>query len=126
MSKFVKIRTELRDLRLIQRALDDVKVGYKTGGTFSHSFSGRNEQAALLVNAPGANFGLREVDGRFEVMADDMQTPRIKALLEQVTQRYAYHKVLADAALAGFDLVEESTGADKVIRLTVRRWSEGE
>lgn len=126
MSKFVKIRTELRDLQLVQRALDDVKVGYTSGGTFSHSFSGRNEQVALLVNAPGAHFGLCDVGGRLELMADNAQMARIKPLLEQVTQRYAYHKVLADAALAGFELVEESTGADKVIRLTVRRWSEGE
>ena len=126
MSKFVKIRTELRDLNLVRRALDELKLSYEADAIYVHGFSRVREPAALVIKAPGAYFGLREVDGRFEIMADDMQTARIKPLLAQLTQRYAYHKVLADAALAGFDLVEEKTGADKVIRLTVRRWSEGE
>jgi hypothetical protein len=125
MSKFVKIRTELRDRALIKRALEDLKLTYREDALFVHSFSNTREQAALLVNAPGAAFGLRERDGLHELMADDMQMARIKPLLQQVTQRYAYHKVLADAALAGFDLVEETVGKDRVIRLTVRRWSEG-
>lgn len=126
MSKFVKIRTELRDLDLVRRALDDLKLAYEADATWVHAFSKVREPAALVVKAPGAHFGLRAVEDRFEVLADDMQTARIKPLLAQLMQRYAYHKVLADAALAGFDLVEEQTGADKVIRLTVRRWSQGQ
>jgi hypothetical protein len=43
--------------------------------------------------------------------------------LQQVQQRYAYHKVLAEVEQAGFALVEEQTGKDHVIRMTVRRWS---
>ncbi|MCB0082883.1 MAG: DUF1257 domain-containing protein, partial [Caldilineaceae bacterium] len=43
--------------------------------------------------------------------------------LDQIQQRYAYHKVLAEVEQAGFSLVEEKTGADNVIRLTVRRWN---
>lgn len=125
MSKFVKIHTELREFSLIKRALDDLKLSYSEDATYKHPFSRQTEKAALLVTIPHATFGLRESDGRYEVMADDMHMGAIRPVLNQVTQRYAYHKVLADAALAGFDLVEEQTGADKVIRMTVRRWSGG-
>jgi len=125
MSKFVKIRTELRDLALIKRALDDLRLEWKPNVEYVHRYSGKREQAAVLVNAPGVHFGLREQDGRYEVMADDMYLRALNATLAQVTQRYAYHKVLADAALAGFELVEENVGRDQVIRLTVRRWSGG-
>ncbi len=39
MSKFVKVRTELRDLSLIKRALDDLKLIDKShlGGTIARS-----------------------------------------------------------------------------------------
>jgi hypothetical protein len=47
----------------------------------------------------------------------------IRKELGQIQQRYAYHAVLQATAEAGFELVEENQGNDKVIRMTVRRWS---
>jgi hypothetical protein len=40
-----------------------------------------------------------------------------------VQQRYAYQVVREEAERAGFQLVEETEGRDKAIRLTVRRWA---
>jgi hypothetical protein len=36
MSKFVKVKTELRDLTLIKRALDDLKISYEENAIFSN------------------------------------------------------------------------------------------
>ena len=58
-----------------------------------------------------------------EVVGDDMGMRGIKNTLQAVQQRYAYHTVLEQTNAAGFELVEERTGRDNVIRLTVRRWS---
>ena len=66
---------------------------------------------------------MRATPSIYEAAGDDMQMKGIRATLEKVQQRYAYHTVLTEAAKAGFDLVEEETGRDNVIRLTVRRWS---
>jgi hypothetical protein len=57
------------------------------------------------------------------VLADDMQMATVRSVMNQVQQRYAYHMVVAESQKAGFDLVEEQTGRDQVIRLTLRRWS---
>jgi len=57
------------------------------------------------------------------VIGDDMQMVQIRKTVGQVQQRYAYRKVLAETAKAGFELVDENTGRDQVIRLTVRRWA---
>ena len=57
------------------------------------------------------------------MIGDDMQMATIRKTMDQVQQRYAYHKVLDETAKAGFSLVEEKVGNDQVIRLTVRRWS---
>ena len=124
MSKFVKVRTELRDLSLIKRALDDLKLTYSENERYTHVWSGHKETAPVVIKDKRAVFALRSTeDGAYEAAGDDMQMGQIKGTLQQIQQRYAYHKVLAEVEQAGFALVEESTGKDHVIRMTVRRWS---
>ena len=124
MSKFVRVRTQLRDLALIKLALDDVGVQYRENAQYVHRWSGFTGQAPLLISQRGLSFGLREgQDGQYEVMGDDMQMKAIRQVMDQVQQRYAYRQVLAETAKAGFALVEETVGDDDVIRLTVRRWA---
>lgn len=124
MSKFVKVRTELRDLVLIKQSLDDLKLAYAENERFTHIWSGYSQQAPLVVKEKGAKFALRTNDeGVYEAVGDDMQMAQIRSTLQQVQQRYAYHKVLGEVEQAGFTLVEERTGKDHVIRMTVRRWS---
>lgn len=124
MSKFVKVRTELRDLNMIKRALDDLKLEWKENARYTHAYSAHTEVAPLVVKTGHAQFALRATpEGIYEAAGDDMQMKNIRAALEKVQQRYAYHMVVAEAAKAGFELVEEETGRDNVIRMTVRRWS---
>ena len=124
MSKFVKVKTELRDLSMIKRSLDDLKLSYTENSVWKHLFSAFSGKVDLVVNTPRGSFGLRKNEQEvYEVLADDMQLRPIKETLQKVQQRYAYHKVIAETAKAGFDLVEEKVGADQVIRLTVRRWN---
>jgi hypothetical protein len=124
MSKFVKVKTQLRDLNLIKHALDDLKLNYSENANFVHAWSGFRGTVPLVVKVNHAQFGLRGTDsGDYEVIGDDMQMNVIRKELNQLQQRYAYHAVRQATSEAGFELVEESVGKDQVIRLTVRRWS---
>lgn len=124
MSKFVRVQTALRDFTLIKRSLEDLKIGYQENAQFVHVWSGFKGKVPLLIKQKPAQFALRQQpDESYEVIGDDMQMAAIRKTMEQVQQRYAYHKVLTETAKAGFDLVEEKVGQDQVIRLTVRRWS---
>jgi len=124
MSKFVKVKTQLRDLSLIKHALNDLKLAYQENTNFVHTWSGFRGEVPLVVKVNHAQFGLRETQsGEYEVIGDDMQMAVIRKELDQIQQRYAYHAVLQATAEAGFELVEEKQGNDKVIRMTVRRWS---
>jgi hypothetical protein len=124
MSKFVRVQTALRDFTLIKRSLEDLKIGYQENAQFVHVWSGFKGKVPLLIKQKQAQFALRQQpDESYEVIGDDMQMAAIRKTMEQVQQRYAYHKVLTETAKAGFDLVEEKVGQDQVIRLTVRRWS---
>ena len=123
MSKFVQVNTQLRDVAMIKLALDDLKLRYTENSTYTHRWSGTSHAVPLAVQDGSLSFGLRETsDGRYEVVGDDMQMRRIQPAINRISQRYAYHMVLAETRSAGFDLVEESVGKDDVIRMTVRRW----
>ncbi len=125
MSKFVKVQTQLRELPYIKRALDDLQLSYAENRPYRHVWSGFAGSVPLLVQHPRATFAFRPTaDGVYEVVGDDMQMAQIRPLLDQVQQRYAYHKVLAEVEEAGFALVDEQVGRDQVIRLTVRRWAQ--
>lgn len=123
MSKFVKVRTELRDLACIKAALGDLKLAYRENAEYHHRWSGYRGSVPLLIEDGAVAFGFRLTDeGVYEVVGDDMQMAAIRRTLTPLQQRYAYHKVLAEVERAGFSLVEEQTGRDRVIRMTVRRW----
>lgn len=123
MSKFVKVNTELRDLNLIKRALDDLNMPYQENATFTHTWSRFSGRVPLVVRHNHVTFGLRESgEEKYEVIGDDMQLRQIRGHLDRIQQRYAYHKVLAETEKAGFTLVEEQTDRGNVVRLTVRRW----
>lgn len=124
MSKFVKVQTELRELALIKRALDDLNLAYAENEKYTHRWSGFSGAMPLVVKQPGAFFAFREGEnGVYEAVGDDMQINSIRTTVQKVQQRYAYHKVLHEVEGAGFSLVEENVGRDNVIRMTVRRWS---
>lgn len=124
MSKFVRVKTELHELGLIKRALDDLKLEYRENQRYTHIWSGFAGEAPLVVQAKGAKFAFRPTEsGAYEAIGDDMQMATIRTQLDAIQQRYAYHKVLKEVEAAGFALVEEQTGRDRVIRMTVRRWA---
>lgn len=124
MSKFVKVKTQLRDLNLIKNALNDLKLNFQENANFVHTWSGFRGEVPLIVKVNHAQFGIREsATGDYEIIGDDMQMKVIQKELNQIQQRYAYHAVRKMTADAGFELVEEEVGRDQVIRLTVRRWS---
>lgn len=124
MSQFVKVRTQLRDLEVVKHALDDLGVQYEADKTFTHMWSGTRKKADLVIQTGGGSFALVGNDeGVLEAQGDNAVLRRQRKLLDQISQRYAYHKVLGEATKAGFSLVEETRGADQVIRLVVRRWA---
>jgi hypothetical protein len=124
MSKFVKVKTQLRDVALVKQALDDLQIHYEENQQYTHFFSKQRATVPILISSGSGQFGLSEDDdGVLEMVGDDMQMPRMRSLMARIQQRYAYCKVLAETESAGFTLVEETVGDDNVIRMTVRRWS---
>lgn len=129
MSHFTRVKTQITDVEVLKRALSDLSYTYQEK-TLVRGYQGKKEQAEVVVQPGGAyDIGFKqERDGAFHVVADWWGVEREaklreKAFLEPVMQRYAYHKVVAEMAKQGFQVVQETVAADKTVKLTVRRWS---
>lgn len=129
MSHFTRVSTQITDVGMLKRALTDLKYNFAEH-TLVRGYQGKNEQAELVVQ-PGGSYDIgfvRNPDGNFHIVADwwgvekDAKL-RERTFLEPVMQRYAYHKVVDEVAKQGFQVVQETTGTDQTMKLTVRRWA---
>ena len=123
MSHFTRVRTQLRDLGTVQRALED--LGFEVEGPgVVRGYMGQQDQADLVVRT-GSDYdlGFRR-EGSNVLMVADFWGLRIdrEAFLNRLTQRYAYLTVLDQAQTQGWESVTEEVQEDGSIRLVMQRW----
>ncbi|NJN21062.1 MAG: DUF1257 domain-containing protein [Leptolyngbya sp. RL_3_1] len=129
MSHFSQIRTKIRDLTALQTALSDLGTDWKTGPSPVRGYQGNTETAAVVVeqsNGYDIGFKLNPQTQEYELVADLQywqQPLSVDGFLNQVSQRYALHTVMAATSQQGFQVAEQQTTADGAIRLVVQRWS---
>ncbi|MDB5097235.1 MAG: hypothetical protein JWM80_1656 [Cyanobacteria bacterium RYN_339] len=129
MSHFTRVKTQITDREMLVKALADLKYSVSENATV-RGYQGDKLQAEVVVR-PGGGYDIgfeRGKDGSYQVVADwwgveNEAKLSTKAFVEPVTQRYAYHKVVAEVAKQGFQVVQEQSGADQTLKVTVRRWS---
>lgn len=123
MSHFTRVRTQLRDMDTVRRALED--LGFEVeDGTAVRGYMGQREQADLVVQTGSDyNLGFRREGQNILLVADfwGLRMDR-EAFLNRVTQRYAYLTVLEQAGTQGWQSVEEEVQEDGSIRLVMQRW----
>ena len=71
--------------------------------------------------------GVKQTANGFELVADWWGVEATRGVTEQefvnqVQQRYAYHKVVKEVKKRGFTLDMEEVKQDNTIQLTVRKW----
>ncbi len=120
MSRYVTVRTQLRDMELLRQTLKCMGCATQDQGRL---LAGR--KADLVVQTPAGPLGFAQGDAE-EIgligMEELVRSAPATQFLNQVTQQYARRKVIADAERAGYRLVEETVDADNSIRLVVRKW----
>ena len=125
MSHFTRIKTKLRNLVLLERALRDLGYEPTAGNVRVRGWHGESRRADLVV--PMANhydFGFRLVGDELVMMADEWGfRDNLTEILGQITQRYAYHVCREQAEAQGFQVVGTETQADGSIRLVVQRYT---
>lgn len=123
MSHFTRVRTQLRDMDTVRRALED--IGFEVeDSTTVRGYNGQRERADIVVRTGGEfNFGFRR-EGQNILMVADFWGLRIdrEAFLNRLSQRYAYLTVLEQAQKQGWQNVTEEVQEDGSIRLVMQRW----
>ncbi|HOA23390.1 MAG TPA: DUF1257 domain-containing protein [Aggregatilineales bacterium] len=123
MSHFTRVRTQLRDLDTVRRALEDLGFEVVENAPV-RGYNGQQERADLVVQTGSEyNLGFRR-EGQNVVMVADFWGLRIdrEGFLNRVTQRYAYLTVLDQAQKQGWQSVAEEVQEDGSIRLVMQRW----
>ncbi len=130
MSHFTTVETKIKDLVCLKAALKD--LGYEFAeaeqGVTVKGYLGQTETAELSIHASKTyDVGVKATANGYEFVADwwGVETTRgltQEAFVREVTQRYAYHKVLSEVAKQGYTIETDEVSEDKTISITVRKW----
>ena len=125
MSHFTHLQTQMTDLELVKKALDDLGFAYEVGAVRIRGYREQETPALVKIETgvPGYDIGLRPAGRQLELIADWHGLKRLQneRFAERLLQRYAYHATCEKLRQQGFELVSEQHSAEDDIRLVLRR-----
>ncbi len=122
MSKFVSLKTSLTERIYLVSALKDLNCEILKTKKIK-TLLNRVYDVDIAVKTPFGIVGfIKNKKDTFELVGDDMILKKNSKFIEQLTQKYAYGKVIAEAKKAGFQLVKETTDDKQAMRLVLRKW----
>ncbi|HEY9850262.1 MAG TPA: DUF1257 domain-containing protein [Leptolyngbyaceae cyanobacterium] len=136
MSHFTAIKTEIRDVKALVKALEDlgfqdkIEVREEAQGLYGFQGDLRPETAEVIIRrkylgAASNDIGFKkQEDGTYEAVISsyDRAYNYSQHWINQLTQRYGYHLLMAVAPEQGFTIEEQEILEDGTIRLVVGRW----
>ena len=128
MSHFSTVKTELRQLEPLVKALSDLGFTPQQGSHSVRGYQGQTVTAEVAVAMEvGGDLGFRwnSGTGSYELVTDlDLwkQNIPVERFLAQLTQRYALNTVLAATQSEGFEVTEQTRTVEGAIELVVTRW----
>ncbi len=123
MSHFTRVKTQLTDIQMVKRALED--LGHTVASGTVHGYGGQETKADITVRLDDrVDVGFRQ-DGKTVSMVGDFWGSYAKPdeFLKKVAQRYAYLTVIEQTTQQGWQKVTEETQADGSVRLVLQRWA---
>ena len=130
MSHFSTVETKMNDLECLLQAIDDLGYEYIQAeeGVNVRGYNQQLEKADISIKVSGKyDVGIKVGVNGVELLADWWGVEATRGVTEQqfvnqLQQRYAYHKVLKEVKKKGYTLDMEEVKQDNVISLTVRKW----
>ena len=125
MSHFTRIKTQMAQQEYLLMALKDLDLQYEQGNLDVRGFGGQRTPVQIKVATKnhGYDIGFRKTGEAYEMVADwwGIRGVNRESLLQQLTQRYAYHTARAKLEAQGFTLVTEEKQKDGQVHLVLRR-----
>ena len=134
MSHFTSVKTKIKSLTSLERALEDLGYTYSRAEEEQlvtvKGYQGETTDAVISIHASKTyDIGVKVgADGTCEFIADWWGVESTRGVEEEefvkkLTQRYSYHKVIEEVRKQGYTLESEEVGEDETIQLRVRTWS---
>ncbi len=126
MSHFSQVKTQIRSLEPLQKALTDLGVNWKSGASPMRGHQGATTEAEVVIEQEnGYDIGFQWNGSEYALVSDMQfwQQPwTVESFLQKVTQRYAIATVMGASAEQGFALSEQQVREDGSVRLVLQRW----
>ncbi|PIQ28369.1 hypothetical protein COW36_03940 [bacterium (Candidatus Blackallbacteria) CG17_big_fil_post_rev_8_21_14_2_50_48_46] len=131
MSHFTSVQTRIMDLECLELSLNqlDYKVIHKAR---MRGWQNQQKEVSLVAQFKNScpydiGFVKNQKTGAYAIEADwwaihEHLGLEEEFLVHQISQSYAYHKVVKEVKQRGFVIAQEKKDADQSIRLLVRKW----
>ncbi|MCA9517532.1 MAG: DUF1257 domain-containing protein [Myxococcales bacterium] len=134
MSHFTSVKTKIRDLACLVRALKDLSFEFTVAEEHEkvrvRGYQGQTTDCELSIHASKTyDIGVKlTADGTYEFVADwwGVETTRgvtEQDFIKQLTRRYSYHKVMEEIKKKGYTVESEEETENEQIQVRVRTWS---
>jgi hypothetical protein len=133
VSHFTTVKTKIKDLVCLVRAIED--LGYTFTKAEEHQqvkvkgYQGQTTDAVLAIHASKTyDIGVKlTAVGTCEFVADWWGVDTTRGVSEdefikKLTQRYSYHKVMEEIRKKGYQIESQETKEDQTIQVRVRTW----
>lgn len=126
MSKFVTIKTEVKDREILEQTLTDLNYQFEKGQnlTVRGFMKERSDVGAeIVVRRETTGFlgdvGFARNGERYDVLCDNMDANKF---MPKFKQQYSRNKVVKEATLKGYRIASEEKQADGSVRVVMSRY----
>ena len=125
MSHFTTIKTEIRDLNMLKKALNSLSYKEIKENDIVRGYMGNKQNADLVIkNTNGYDIGFVNEAGVYNIVADFWGVKLNQdEFTNKVVQRYSYEIIKDQSAIQGFSISEESVQKDGTIKIVVQKWT---
>ena len=128
MSHFSTIKTQLKEVKPLIQALNNLGYNINKEEKFIKGYRGKFTAVDISMNLPGdTNVGFKwdTNSNSYELVTDidlwKFEIP-IERFISKVTQMYAYQTIISKSKEEGYQLVEEKNKNDGSIELVLTKW----
>jgi len=130
MSHFSRIKTKVRDRKLLTDCLMDMGYQVREGGTIQ-GYQGRQNVDLAASSGRGYEIGfVADEEGCLDMVADwwgvrekDRRAmEKVNERITKIQKEYAIRNVIEQTKNQGFSVVEQNEESDGSVRIVVRRW----
>ena len=128
MSHFSTIKTQLKEVKPLIQALNNLGYNVNQEEKFIKGFRGKFTAVDISMSLPGdTNVGFKwdTNSNTYELVTDldlwKFELP-VERFISKVTQMYAYQTIIAKTKEDGYQIVEEKNKNDGSIELVLTKW----